>query len=197
MFVSSKPTTTMKTTALLVLTGIVLSTALVCGAERPVLPETTPDLPVLPEVPSVPEAPPAVTPPVIDPPVVTPPVVTPPVVVPPVINRPEPPARSGPEFSAETRNLVEAAKAASAAFRLQQQEAAKALRSSNAEQREEIRAKMKEAREAFLAQSVKMREEILLRLQAIREQLSEHRDVVDSIKETARERVQERRGGQE
>jgi hypothetical protein len=173
----------MKKLTYLTVLGVAMLTASLSAAERP----TT----TLPGNVPVDSAPPAVEPPVVEPPVVDRPVIDR-----PVIDRPERPT-IGEDAGAAAQARAAEARLLRQGIREQQLERSSAIRTANQQERQRLRAEASESRQAFLAERAQMREQLQERIGTLRDELPNHREVIETIKETASEQGKARRGSED
>lgn len=105
------------------------------------------------------------------------------------------PEKDRVSFSEAVKKLLEEIKAAEAIFLKEQKDLQEKIRDATDDQRDRLRVVIQDKREQFLQQQKDMRDEFRRRVNELREELKDHGELFEQPKEMARERIRQRKGG--
>ena len=113
-------------------------------------------------------------------------------------NRPDHPDKPEKEKPSDAvKTMLDDIKSSQTKFLDDQKDLQRKLKDATKAQREKIRNEMREKREQFLEQQKEMRQDFRRRVQELKDQLKDHSDVIDNVKEEAKDKARQRKGGED
>jgi hypothetical protein len=95
----------------------------------------------------------------------------------------------------QIKRMLDDFKGAQARFVAEERRLQRKLQNSSADARDKIREEIKEKREAFLEQQKNFRDEVQKRTAEMKDQLKDHKDLINEAKDQTKEKIRQRRGG--